>query len=321
MGCLESKPKETKHSPPPAPLPAPPPAPPSRPSPPQTPSSLPPPMPVSPPPSLPSPPTAPPPLTPTLENCTDLFRKIDNAGDIDYLIDLIDKLLESLLNRSKQEKTLQRSISSENYSDTLKDRAKSVWASFLQSGSLFLEFVNKHIKVEKGDEGNRQAVVQILEKVAKVHWIVGGLSVLAFLLDQMGQISENRCECIELLKQISKLAGHIRRLTYDMPQEYKILNEATVLIVQGSMMCASQLKSKTFFGFLKAYVDSKSLSALQQKIDQVYRDFTLRVAIEIRHSQPVDFPAWRPIYPDYAVGIEGQKKQVMKLLEMETRNK
>ncbi|GLJ41390.1 hypothetical protein SUGI_0856770 [Cryptomeria japonica] len=301
MGCWESKPKETKAPPPPSSQPPP--------------SQLPPPPAPRPP---ASPPPPPPPPTPTLENCQDLFRKINNAGDVDYLIDLIDELLQSLLNRSKQEKTLQRSTSSETYSDTLKDRAKSVWASFLQSGSVFLEFLNKHIQLEKEDEGNRRAVAQILESVGKVHWVVGGLSVLAFLVDQMGQISENRSDCIELLKQMSKLAGHIRKLKYDMPQEYKILNEATVLIVQGSMMCASQLKSKTLFGFLKAYVDSKSLNALQQKIDQLYRDLTLRVAIEIRHSQPVEFPAWNPIYPDYAVGIQDQKKRVVRLLDLET---
>ncbi|XP_059066480.1 uncharacterized protein LOC131051822 [Cryptomeria japonica] len=258
---------------------------------------------------------------PTVENCISIFQTIENVADVDCLIDLIDKILESLLNRSKQEKTLQRSISSETYSDTLKDRAKSVWASFLESGSVFLEFVNKHIQLEKGDEVNRQALAHILQIVGKVHWVVAGLSVVAFLLEQIGQISENRSECIELLKQMVKLAGHIRKLKYDMPQEEKILNEATTLIVEGSMMCASQLKSRTLFRILKASVDSERLRSLQLKTNQLYQDLTLRVVIEIQHQQALAFSPWKPIYPDYAVGIEEQKKQVMKLLDMETEKK
>ncbi|XP_057813710.2 disease resistance protein RPV1 [Cryptomeria japonica] len=115
-----------------------------------------------------------------------------------------------------------------------------------------------------------------------------------------------------------KLSGHIRKLNYDMPQEDKILSEAITLIVEGSMMCASQLKSRTLFRFLKASVDSKSLATLQLKINQTYQDLTLRVAIEIQHQQPIAFPPWKPIYPDYAMGIEEQKKQVMKLLDLES---
>ncbi|XP_059066781.1 uncharacterized protein LOC131027699 [Cryptomeria japonica] len=257
---------------------------------------------------------------PTEENVIKHFETVHNAADVDYLIDLLDKLLESLLNRSKKEKTLQRSISSETLSDSLNGRTSSLWTSFLLSGSLFLEFVNKHIQLEKGDEGNRKVVAQILQSVGKVHWVVGGLAVVAFLLDEIGQISENRSECIELLKQMVKLAGHIRKLNYDLPQEDKILSEAITLIVEGSMMCASQLKSRTLFRFLKASVDSKSLATLQSKINQLYQDLTLRVAIEIQHQQSIAFAPWQPIYPDYAMGIEEQKKQVKKLLDLEGEN-
>ncbi|GLJ41385.1 hypothetical protein SUGI_0856690 [Cryptomeria japonica] len=258
---------------------------------------------------------------PTVENCISLFQTVNNLGDVEYLIDLIDKLLNSLLNRSKQEKTLKRSTSSESFSDTPNSGANSLWTSLLLSGSLFLEFVNKHIQLEKGDEGNRQAVAQILQCVGKVHWVVGGLAVVAFLLDQIGQISENRNECIELLRQMVKLAGHLRKLKYDMPQEEKILSEAIILIVEGSMLCASQLQTRSLFRFLKASVDSKSLANLQLKINQLYQDLTITVAIEILHQKPISFPPWKPINPEYAVGIQNQKKQVMNLLDMETENR
>ncbi|GLJ41393.1 hypothetical protein SUGI_0856810 [Cryptomeria japonica] len=110
---------------------------------------------------------------PTKENSTSLFQTINNAGDVDYLIHLID----DLLNRSKQEKTLEGTTSSEPLSDTL-----------------------------KAGDGNREAVAQILQSVEKACWMVGGLSLVAFLLDQIELIPENQSEYIELLRQMFKLA-------------------------------------------------------------------------------------------------------------------
>ncbi|GLJ55016.1 hypothetical protein SUGI_1181040 [Cryptomeria japonica] len=57
---------------------------------------------------------------------------------------------------SKQEKMLEGITSSE-----------LEWTSFIQSGSEFLEFVNKHIQLEMGDEGNKEAVAQILQSMEK----------------------------------------------------------------------------------------------------------------------------------------------------------
>ncbi|XP_059066477.1 vegetative cell wall protein gp1-like [Cryptomeria japonica] len=61
---------------------------------------------------------------PTVENCIKLFETVHNAADVDYLIDLLDKVLESLVNKSKKEKTLERSISSETLSDALNGRRR-----------------------------------------------------------------------------------------------------------------------------------------------------------------------------------------------------
>ncbi|GLJ14277.1 hypothetical protein SUGI_0229530 [Cryptomeria japonica] len=155
---------------------------------------------------------------------------------------------------SKQEKRLEGSTSSE-----------SEWTSFIQSGSEFLEFVNKHIQLEMGDEGNREVVAQILQSVEKVHQMVGGLSLVAFLLDQIEEIPENRSEYIELLRQMFKLARYIRRMK-----------------------------------FLKAFVNHEGLGTVKLKINQLYQDLTLRALIEIQHQQPVAFSPWKPTYPDHA---------------------
>ncbi|GLJ41379.1 hypothetical protein SUGI_0856520 [Cryptomeria japonica] len=267
-----------------------------------------PPHPPHPPPSVhqPLPQPQPPPAqtqSPTVENCINLFQSIKKDANIDYLIDLIDEKLQSLINRS--------STSSEPVSGALKGRENSVWSSLIQSGSTFVEVLNKNIQLEKGDEVRRQDVARILDYVGRVHWVVGGLSIIAFLLEEIRQVLENQNECIDLLSQMVKLAGHIKLLNYDKPEEEKILREAIIMIVEGSMMCASQLKSRNFFSYLKASVDFITLIALQSKINQLH-------LIGVKSEQPVVFPPGKLIYPDYAVGIQKKKEQVIKLLDMET---
>ncbi|GLJ34797.1 hypothetical protein SUGI_0700380 [Cryptomeria japonica] len=133
-----------------------------------------------------------------------------------------------------------------------------------------------------GDEGNGEAMPQILQSVEKARRMVGGLSLVPFLLDQIEEIPENRSEYIELLRQMFKLVGYIRRMRYDMPQEENILNGAIILIVEGSMICASQIKSTTIFRFLKGFVNHEGLSTIKLKINQLHQDLTLRALIEIQ---------------------------------------
>ncbi|KAH9327100.1 hypothetical protein KI387_007278, partial [Taxus chinensis] len=250
----------------------------------------------------------------TLEDC---IRTLQTLHDIDEFIDVIENLLDTLDIKSKADKPLTRSVDPE----TAKTNASSVWTSLLHGGTTLLEFLNKHIQVEKGDEVSRQAVADILEKVGKVHWVVGGLAIIAFLLDQIGQIYENQAECIDLLRQMLKLSGHIRQLKLNMPQEEKEFSEAMLLIVDGSMMCASQLKSKKFFRFLKASVDSRRLNDLQLKINQLYQHLNMTVVRKIQHDQPTFLPSSQPLYPCYAVGIEEQKNHVTSLLDLKSTSK
>ncbi|GLJ41381.1 hypothetical protein SUGI_0856630 [Cryptomeria japonica] len=238
--------------------------------------------------------------SPTVEKCINLFQTIKKKADIDYLIDLIDDQLQALLKRS--------STSSEPYSSTLKGRKNSVWSSLIQSGSTFFEFLNKNIQLEKGGEVRRQDRERLLDDVGKVHWVVGGLSIIAFLLEEISQISENQSECIELLSQMVKLTGHIKLLNYDKLEEENILREAIIMIIEGCMMCASQLKSRKLFSFLKDSVDSISLIALQSRQNQ------FRYGLKL--EQFVVSSPQTPIYPGYAVGIQKQKEQIIKLLDM-----
>ncbi|XP_057838136.2 uncharacterized protein LOC131048262 isoform X2 [Cryptomeria japonica] len=92
----------------------------------------------------------------------------------------------------------------------------------------------------RGDEGNREAIAQILQSVEKARRMVGGLALVAFLLDQIEEISENRSEYIELLRQMFKLAGYIRRMM-----------------------------------FLKGFVNHEGLGTVKLKIKQLHQDLTL----------------------------------------------
>ncbi|GLJ14241.1 hypothetical protein SUGI_0228920 [Cryptomeria japonica] len=94
--------------------------------------------------------------------------------------------------------------------------------------------------VVQGDEGNREAIAQILQSVEKARRMVGGLALVAFLLDQIEEISENRSEYIELLRQMFKLAGYIRRMM-----------------------------------FLKGFVNHEGLGTVKLKIKQLHQDLTL----------------------------------------------
>ncbi|KAH9307783.1 hypothetical protein KI387_035694 [Taxus chinensis] len=257
----------------------------------------------------------------TLDDCINLFKTVHKAGNVDSVISAINKALETIENKSKQDK--QRRLA-----ETEKTEKSGLWTSLLKGGSAFLEFVSRHIQrgLEKGDfvsqlGETRKPVTAILQGVGKVHWIVGGLAIVAYLLDQIDQMQENRTQILELLRQMVKLAGHIRQLNYEMPQYEKKFNEAIFLIVEGSMMCASQLNSKALFRFLKSSVNSKSLGDLQSKINQLYQDLTLTAVIELNHQLPITAPPSQPTYPDYAVGIEQQIHQLMQLLNMTTTQK
>ncbi|KAH9327101.1 hypothetical protein KI387_007279, partial [Taxus chinensis] len=182
---------------------------------------------------------------------------------------------------SKADKPLKRRVDPE----TVKTNASSVWTSLLHGGTTLLEFLNKHIQVEK---------TKLLRSL------------------------KTRQNAIDLLRQMLKLSGHIRQLKLNMPEEEKEFCEAMLLIVDGSMMCASQLKSKKLFRFLKAKVDSSSLNGLQSKINQLYQQLNMRVVREIQHDQPTFLPPSQPLYPYYAVGIEDQKNHVTSLLDLET---
>ncbi|KAH9307786.1 hypothetical protein KI387_035697, partial [Taxus chinensis] len=243
----------------------------------------------------------------TLENVKDQFKSVEDVNDVDDLINAINALLQS-------------KITQKNEQDKKKEEGTSKitsWTSFIKSGSTFLKFVSDHI--EKTDKKEATKIASdILEKLGNIHWVVGGLSIIAYLLQKINKVSENRSECLQLLKYMVDLADHIKKLRVEIPEQGEKLKNAVLIIVEECIKCAAQLNSKKFFSFLKTSVDSETLSGVEKKINQLYPDLMLTAIIALKHDQPVMLPISPPVYPSYAVGIEEREREVIKLLATTT---
>ncbi|KAH9307922.1 hypothetical protein KI387_035833 [Taxus chinensis] len=251
--------------------------------------------------------------SPTLEKLVEQFKSGKYEIDVDDLINAINALLQS-------------KISKKNDQDNRKDEgtSKKTWASFIKSGSDFLKFVNDHMKETNKKEDFFHSIAatkiasDILDKLGNIHWMVGGLSIIAYLLQKIDKVSDNRSECLELLKYMLNLAHHIKKLSVEIPEEGEKLKITVLIIVEECIKCAAQLKCKKFSRFLKTSVDSETLGGVQKKINQLYPDLILTTITALKHDQPVMLPISPPGYPSYAVGIEEREQEVIKLLATTT---
>ncbi|KAH9307791.1 hypothetical protein KI387_035702, partial [Taxus chinensis] len=245
--------------------------------------------------------------SPTLENVIDQFKSVKDVNDVDDLINAINALLQSkITQKNEQDKTKEEGTSK-----------ITSWTSFIKSGSIFLKFVSDHI--EKTDKKEATKIASdILEKLGNIHWVVGGLSIIAYLLQKINKVSENRSECLQLLKYMVDLADHIKKLRVEIPEQGEKLKNAVLIIVEECIKCAAQLNSKKFFSFLKTSVDSETLSGVEKKINQLYPDLMLTAIITLKHNQLVMLPICPPGYPSYAVGIEERVRKVIDLLATTT---
>ncbi|KAH9308887.1 hypothetical protein KI387_036798, partial [Taxus chinensis] len=233
---------------------------------------------------------------PTLENVIDQFKSVKHVNDVDDLINAINVLLQSkITQKNEQDKTKEEGTSK-----------ITSWTSFIKSGSTFLKFGSDHIeKTDKKEDFSHSIAAtkiasDILDKLGNIHWMIGGLSIIAYLLQKINKVSENRSECLQLLKYMVDLADHIKKLRVEIPEQGEKLKNAVLIIVEECIKCAVQLNSKKFFSFLKTSVDSETLSGVEKKIKQLYPDLMLTAIIALKHDQPVILPISPPGYPSYA---------------------
>ncbi|KAH9307649.1 hypothetical protein KI387_035560, partial [Taxus chinensis] len=257
--------------------------------------------------------------SPTKEEVIGLLKAVKDEIDVDYLINSINILLQSRTSNQaapkelKGEGTISQTINHEGIQ----------WNTFIKSGRTFLTFMKAHLekinlKADIHSSETRKVVVNILNQVGKIHWVVGGLSVIAYLLKKVEKVSYNQSRCLQLLKYMIDFFSHIKKLNHEIPEEEEKLGKALHIIIEGSIICAAQIQSGIFFSFMKTSLNSETLRGIQSRINQLYPDLILTTITAIKHHQPVVLPLSKPIYPDYAVGINEGEQEIMELLSLAT---
>ncbi|XP_059074284.1 disease resistance protein Roq1 [Cryptomeria japonica] len=244
----------------------------------------------------------------------DLESYLQKFNDIGRLKDLI-QFIEELLKKASGEK---------------EEGSSSAASSYIQDGQTFLELVDKHDKhvgklSEKHDSMDgasaeiEKVAINLLKGAAQIHWVGAALSVVGFVLARYNEMSNNQRECLEILKVLVNLGKQILKLNEQMPEEGERLNEAVKCIVEGCIMCASQLAVGKFVRFLTASVKADGLKGFQAKIDRVYRDLTLSTVINTQNRIPKISSQLKISYKP-AVGIESAQESVIQLLDLNAQH-
>ncbi|XP_059076290.1 disease resistance protein RUN1 [Cryptomeria japonica] len=216
-----------------------------------------------------------------LEEVLRSFRDlVDTTNQTDAFIHAIE---EHLKGATAQKNASDTSTASSSNTDKL-----SNWDSFIQSGSKFLKFVSDHEEKSdinvKGDffqsGGGTKIVGDVLQEIGHLHWAVAALSVLGYLVSKCHQVSQNRAEYVDLLKDMCNLVHHIK-------------------------------------SFLKSSINASVVSEIHSKISYLHQDLQTTALTEIVANQSVALPLPDPRFPKDTVGINEQLEAVSKLLIME----
>ncbi|KAH9319333.1 hypothetical protein KI387_021102 [Taxus chinensis] len=164
-----------------------------------------------------------------VENVIDQFKFVKDSNDVDNLINAINALLQSkITQKNEQDKTKEEGTSK-----------ITSWTSFIKSGSTFLKFAvtilrqNRHNKEDFSHSiAATKIVSDILDKLGNIHWMVGGLSIIAYLLQKINKVSKNHSECLQLLKYMVDLTDHIKKLRVKIPEQGENLKNVVLIIVE-----------------------------------------------------------------------------------------
>ncbi|XP_057853554.2 uncharacterized protein LOC131063679 isoform X1 [Cryptomeria japonica] len=196
---------------------------------------------------------------------------------------------------------------------------------FITSGGTLLEkilkrsyrHICKRVTMPMLDQETRKLVIDITKEAAQIQWVGIVLSVVGFVLERIEQVSSNREECIELLRHMCNLAKYIKQLDHHLPEEK--LKRVIQFVVEGSLLCISQMQSHALHKFFAAPVAAEDLQRLQRQLRQEYSELSLEAIIAVLNSIPVVLPPSQGKSPR-AVGIEEARTLVTKLLEMENKS-
>ncbi|GLJ24512.1 hypothetical protein SUGI_0468370 [Cryptomeria japonica] len=246
------------------------------------------------------------------ENNLSKLLDAENVGveDLDTVIYFIKARLVAILPDKRGKNTPVAGTTSSS------DRVKS----WIKCGCSFLEQVldsAQKISSKILTSENRKAVIDILNGIDKIHWIVVGLGALAYVLDQIDKDYSNWTECIQVLRYMCGLAEQIKLLDeHDFNKEKLI--DVVAFIVNGSYFCISKIKSKSLSRklsrFLHASSNTEKLKSFKDRLFQIYLDLALDGIIRILYRN-VSLPPSMGEDPK-AVGIEVARNEVVTLLDL-----
>jgi len=174
----------------------------------------------------------------------------------------------------------------------------------------------------------------VIKGIGQGHFVDAGFLLISNILERMESLSENEAQCLILLEEMFKLAKHIKELNA-RPQLRKAMEETnkegTELIMEASLMCCYQIDRSKFNKFSSTSVDKSELVEFKDKLQRISTEihfkinlYSNKVIMDVRdiiikgRKVHTPKPIERP-YPENAVGIEEPLKEVMKLLECESK--
>ncbi|XP_059067915.1 uncharacterized protein LOC131070374 [Cryptomeria japonica] len=169
------------------------------------------------------------------------LHKFNDISQIEGLIPVLEELLK---------------IVSGDKSD---DRGSSSAAgSCIQDGQMILEMLDKRIGKRSLKKNSTDSTIAEIENICievlkgseKIPKVGMALCMLGSVIERFSQMSDNKSECLEVLRRMLSLGKQILQLNEQIPDQKEKLNEAVQCIVVGSSMCISQLARSNIFRFM-----------------------------------------------------------------------
>uniref|UniRef100_A0A0D6QSX6 NB-ARC domain-containing protein n=1 Tax=Araucaria cunninghamii TaxID=56994 RepID=A0A0D6QSX6_ARACU len=261
-----------------------------------------------------------------------LSKRVEEVTHIDDLINHIDQRLNVIANPGQNASASQpgqsASASQPGQSVSSSERAPSSRVAYcIQFGEELLENLLRRIKNKICyseicfkyvlNRETRKLWCDVLKEVNHITGVAIGLSVVAYVVDQMEQISANDSGCVRLLKYMLALAKHIKQLHEQLPQEK--LNDVVQFIVKGCVMCISQMEASRLSRCFSATVDAEELKSFEAELGHTYSDLTLEALKALLEERPTVLPPSQGTYPD-AVGLDEARDRVIGLLDLKDQS-
>ncbi|GLJ36175.1 hypothetical protein SUGI_0725900 [Cryptomeria japonica] len=131
-------------------------------------------------------------------------------------------------------------------------------------------------------------VIDVLKEASQIHFAAAGLSLVAYVLHIVEDVSIDKKESIQLLQNMYDLAKHIKQSNGHVPQQK--LNDAGDFLVKGSFFCISRIKSSNLSRFFFSKVGVAEINILQSELAEKYRDLKWHDITETLERRPAASP-------------------------------